>query len=68
MRARSLSPNESNRKRKFEFRKNHYRERHRIENAFYRLKDFRRIATRYYKLALTFAASVYLTAVVWWTL
>jgi transposase len=33
---------------------------HRIENAFRRLKDFRRIATRYDKLTVNFAASVYL--------
>jgi putative transposase len=31
------------------------------------LKDFRRIATRYDKLATNFAASVYLVAaIVWW--
>jgi putative transposase len=43
--------------------------RHRIENAFRRLKDFRRIATRYDKLTVNFAASVYLVdAVVWWDL
>lgn len=42
---------------------------HRIENAFCRLKDFRRIATRYDKLALNFAASVYLVAaIVWWAI
>jgi putative transposase len=41
----------------------------RIENAFRRLKDFRRIATRYDKLTVNFAASVYLVdAVVWWDL
>jgi transposase len=65
----AITPNKSNRKRKFKFSKKQYRERHRIENAFCRLKDFRRIATRYDKLAVNFAASVYLlAAVVWWTL
>ena len=65
----AIIPNKSNRKRKFAFSKKRYRERHRIENAFCRLKDFRRIATRYDKLATNFAASVYLVAaVVWWTL
>jgi putative transposase len=35
---------------------------------FCRLKDWRRIATRYDKLAAVFAASVYIAAVVtWWT-
>jgi hypothetical protein len=48
------------RKQKFKFSKKRYRERHRIENALCRLKDFRRVATRYDKLAVKFAASVYL--------
>ena len=39
----------------------------RIENAFDRLKDFRRIATRYDKLARNYLASVCLAAaLVWW--
>jgi putative transposase len=60
-------PNRSNRKKKFRFSRRRYRDRHRIENAFCRLKDFRRIATRYDKLATNFAASVYLVAaIVWW--
>jgi transposase len=38
-----------------------------IENAFNRLKDFRRIATRYDKLARNYLASVCLAAaLVWW--
>ena len=45
-----------------------YKLRHRIENAFGRLKDFRRIATRYDKLARNFLAAVCLAAaIVWWT-
>jgi transposase len=60
-------PNRSNRKRPFRFSKRLYRERHRIENAFSRLKDFRRIATRYDRLARNFLASVCLAAtLVWW--
>jgi transposase len=35
-----------------------YKERRRIENAFGRLKDFRRIATRSYRLACNFLACV----------
>ena len=43
------------------------KERHLIENAFIRLKDFRRIATRYDGLARNFLASVCLAAaLVWW--
>jgi transposase len=62
-------PNRSNRKQPFSFSKKAYRERHRVENAFCRLKDFRRIATRYDRLARNFLASVYLVAtIVWWIL
>jgi putative transposase len=62
-------PNSSNRKQPYSFSKKAYRERHRIENAFCRLKDFRRIATRYDRLARNFLASVYLVAtIVWWIL
>jgi transposase len=62
-------PNRSNRKQPFRFDKKSYKQRHRIENAFCRLKDFRRIATRYDRLARNFLASVCLVAaIVWWTL
>jgi transposase len=62
-------PNKCNRKKPFSFSKKAYKERHKIENAFCRLKDFRRIATRYDRLAINFAASIYLVAaVVWWIL
>lgn len=40
-----------------------YRERHRIENCFARLKAFRRIATRYEKLQSTFAAMLSLACI-----
>jgi hypothetical protein len=46
-------PNRSNRKQPFGFSKRLYKLRWRIESAFNRLKDFRRIATRYDKLART---------------
>ena len=60
-------PNKSNRKQPFSFDKRCYKARHRIENAFSRLKDFRRIATRYDRLARNFLASVCLVAaLVWW--
>ncbi len=62
-------PNRSNRKQPFSFDKQSYKQRHRIENAFCRLKDFRRIATRYDRLARNFLASVCLVAaIVWWVL
>ena len=48
---KAVVPNKSNRKQPFSFDKKSYKQRHRIENAFCRLKDFRRIATRYDRLA-----------------
>ena len=60
-------PNRSNRKQPFRFNKRLYKARWLIENAFNRLKDFRRIATRYDRLARNYLASVCLTAaLVWW--
>ena len=60
-------PNRSNRKEPFTFSKRLYKLRWRIEAAFNRLKEFRRIATRYDKLARNYLASVCLVAaVVWW--
>jgi transposase len=60
-------PNRSNRKQPFRFTKRLYKLRWRIESAFNRLKDFRRIATRYDKLARNYLASVCLAAaLVWW--
>jgi transposase len=60
-------PNKSNRTQPFRFNKRAYKWRHRIENAFCRLKDFRRIATRYDRLARNYLASVCLiAAIVWW--
>jgi len=67
--APNVSFRNSSRKRPFSFSKKAYRERHRVENAFCRLKDFRRIATRYDRLARDYLATVYLVAtIVWWIL
>ncbi|MGA7714151.1 MAG: IS5 family transposase [Rhizomicrobium sp.] len=66
---KAVVPNRSNRKQPFSFDKKSYKQRHRIESAFCRLKDFRRIATRYDRLARNFLASVCLVAaIVWWVL
>ena len=63
----SVIPNRSNRKQPFTFSKRLYKLRWRIEAAFNRLKDFRRIATRYDRLARNYLASVCLAAaLVWW--
>jgi len=60
-------PNKSNRKQPFSFNKRAYKLRHRIENAFCKLKDFRRITTRYDRLARNYLASICLiAAIVWW--
>jgi transposase len=60
-------PNRCNRKQPFSFSKRFYKLRWRIESAFNRLKDFRRIATRYDRLARNYLASVCLVAaLVWW--
>ena len=48
---KSVIPNRSNRKQPFSFSARLYRLRWRIEAAFNRLKDFRRVATRYDRLA-----------------
>jgi transposase len=62
-----IIPNKTNRKQPFSLNKRLYKLRWRIESAFNRLKDFRRIATRYDKLARNYLASVCLAAVlVWW--
>lgn len=45
-----------------------YAGRNLIERAFCRLKDWRRIATRYDKLAINFASAVAIAAIIiWWT-
>ncbi len=60
-------PGRISRKRQIVYDKARYRERHRIENAFCRIKDFRRVATRYDKLAANFLSAVALaTLVAFW--
>jgi transposase len=60
-------PGRSNRKKLIPLDKEHYRERHLIENAFARLNDFRRVATRYDKLAVNFLSAVALaTLIAYW--
>jgi IS5 family transposase len=59
---KSVIPNRCNRKQPFSFNRRIYKLRWRIENAFNRLKDFRRIATRYDRLTRNYLASVCLAA------
>lgn len=61
-------PNNPTRKRLHLFDDTAYRQRNLIERLFCRLKDRRRIATRYDKLATNFAAAIAIaTIVLWWT-
>lgn len=59
-----IIPGRINRKRPVQYDRARYRDRWRIEAAFCRLKDFRRIATRYDKLARNFLSAVALAAIV----
>ena len=61
---RPVIPNRCNRTKPFSFSKRLYKLRWRIESAFNRLKDFRRIATRYDRLARNYLAAVCLAATV----
>lgn len=45
-----------------------YRQRHKIENFFCRIKDWRRLATRFDKLARNFRAATCLVAALYWAM
>ncbi len=57
-------PGTQSRKRPIQYDKLRYKDRWRAEAVFCRLKDFRRVATRYDKLARNYASAVALAAVV----
>ena len=57
-------PNNPTRRRIHPFDRTAYRTRNIIERTFSRLKDFRRIATRYDKLARNFLAAVQLISTI----
>lgn len=59
-------PNKANRTRRYRWHKQLYRERNLIERFFNKLKQFRRIATRYDKLGAAFFAFIQLAAVRIW--
>lgn len=60
-------PPRKNRKIQIEYCKTLYKMRHKIENLFARLKDWRRIATRYDRCAHTFRSAIYIAAtVIFW--
>ena len=60
----AIIPSPSHRKVAADCPKHLYRMRHRIENWFRKLFDFRRVATRYDKLANCFLAFVHLVGVI----
>ena len=55
-------PSSRSRKIPFPYDKTLYRQRHRIENLFAKLKDWRRIATRYDRCAHTFFSAICIAA------
>jgi transposase len=62
--ARPVIPNKANRVVRHRFDRQAYKGRNVVERSFCRLKDFRRIATRYDKLARNSFAAVQLAALV----
>ena len=60
-------PSKTNRKVPIPHDKDLYRQRHKIENMFGRLKDWRRVATRYDRCAHTFFSAIAIAAtVIFW--
>jgi transposase len=60
--ALAVIPSKTDRKTPIPHDADMYKWRHLIENCFQRLKEFRRIATRYDKTDTSFAAAIHLTA------
>ncbi len=64
--ATAVIPNTPQRASKYPFDRDLYRERHLVECCFAKLKQFRRVATRYEKTARNYLAVVTLAAIVLW--
>lgn len=64
LRIQPVIPNKRNRTKPYAFDKRRYRNRNVIERMFGRLKDFRRVATRYDKNANNFMAALCLVALI----
>lgn len=62
----AVIPNTPQRASKYPFDKHLYRERHLVECCFSRLKQFRRVATRFEKTARNYLAVVTLAATILW--
>lgn len=63
---KAVIPRKANERRNPRFDRAAYRERNRVERLINRLKQFRRVATRYEKLAASYLAMVTLAAVLMW--
>ena len=60
-------PPRKSRKRKINYDKSLYKQRHKVENMFGKLKDWRRISTRYDRCAHTFFSAICIAAIIiWW--
>ncbi|BAQ50183.1 transposase (plasmid) [Methylobacterium aquaticum] len=64
--ATAVIPNNPSRSKKYELDTALYKERHLIECCYAKLKQFRRVATRYEKTARNYAAMVTIAAIVMW--
>jgi transposase len=64
--ATAVIPNNPSRSQKLPFDTNLYKERHLVECCFSKLKQFRRVATRYEKTARNFLAIVTIAATILW--
>jgi len=67
LKARGIAPcipASRSRKIPFDYDKTLYRQRHKVENLFAKLKDWRRIATRYDRCAHTFFSAICIAAAV----
>jgi transposase len=58
----SCIPGRKNRKQAIDYDKALYKQRHKVENMFAKLKDWRRIATRYDRCAHTFLSAINIAA------
>lgn len=57
-------PTRKNRKTQIDYDKTLYKQRHKIENAFGKLKDWRAIALRYHRHAHTFLSIITIAAII----
>jgi len=62
----AVIPNNPSRTRKYPLDKHLYAQRHLVECCFSKLKQFRRVATRYEKTARNYSAVVTIAAIILW--